>query len=195
MSQNVTAAAVRAPAAQVAVAAGALVGAVGAAAYISSFFLLPDLSGREAMSSPLCVTANAVMAIGFAIVTLALPTFGTYTRVPRWAVMTSAAGCLALTVLPWASIMAADFVDLVTDAEWDNPGALALAGFLPKIALCGVGFMALAVTGWRRKAASRGACVLLGLTAVVAVLLLPNQPTTLGAGLALSWFARTARTP
>jgi predicted branched-subunit amino acid permease len=63
----------------------------------------------------------------------------------------------------------------------------------PKILLGLVGFLALAIAGWRRRAISRGACVLLVLTAVVS-LLPPYPPTGILAGLAIAWAARSART-
>src|SRR5690606_27845020 len=67
---------------QFAVVAGGLAGALGAAAYISSFFLLSDLTGREAVRSPLCVTANVLIALGFLTVALALPPAAGPLRLP-----------------------------------------------------------------------------------------------------------------
>jgi hypothetical protein len=55
-----------------------------------------------------------------------------------------------------------------------------------------VGFVSLAVVGWRRRAMSRGACVLLVL-AGLASLLGPFPPVGLLAGVALAWTARSAR--
>ncbi|OHV43433.1 hypothetical protein [Pseudofrankia sp. BMG5.36] len=186
--------AARAQAAQVAVVAGGLTGAVGAAAYISSFALLSDLTGREAVRSPLCVTANMLMALGFAVVALALPALAAHTRLPRWALLTAAAACLSIAAVAWGvATFGVEATRLATDAQWDHPGAFVLVAHLPKMLIGAAGFAALAVTSWRRRAAPRVACLLLGLTAAVALLLPPHQPTALLAGLGLAWLARTAR--
>lgn len=52
-------------------------------------------------------------------------------------------------------------------------------------------FTALAVTGWRRRAIPRGACVLL-VIAGVASLMGPFPPVGFLGGLALAWTARSA---
>jgi hypothetical protein len=184
----------RTPAAQAA-AAGGLIGAIGAAVAISSFVLLSDLSLREAMRSPLSITANMIMTIGFAVLALSLPGLGAHSGLPRWTLLTSATACLFIAAIAWGSatfgVVAAG---MATDAEWDHPGALVLVAHLPKMVIGAVGFAAVAVTGWRRKAAPRGACLLLGLSAVVALLISTIQPAALLAGLGFAWLARSART-
>ncbi|MGP3955873.1 hypothetical protein ACTWPT_07735 [Nonomuraea sp. 3N208] len=178
---------------QFAVVAGGLVGATGAAAYISSFFLLADLSGREAVRSPLCVTANVLITIGFITLALALPAFSGPAKLPRWATITAGLGCAFLAAAAWAmATFGADMAGTVTDAQWEGPGLLAFVGLIPKMLLCGVGFAAIAGAGWRRRGISRGACVLLALAALVAVLLTPHQPAALLGGLALAWAAKSA---
>lgn len=178
---------------QFAVIAGGLIGATGAAAYISSFFLLSDLSGREAVRSPLCVTANVLITIGFITLALALPALTGLAKMPRWVTITAGLGCAFLAAAAWAmATFGADVAGTVTDAQWDSPGLLALAGLIPKMVLCGLGFGALAVAGWRGRGISRGACVLLSLAALVAVLLPPHQPAALLGGLALAWAAKSA---
>jgi hypothetical protein len=57
--------------------------------------------------------------------------------------------------------------------------------------VCVVSFAALAVVGWRRRAMSRGACVLF-ILAGLASLLGPFPPVGLLAGLALAWTVRSA---
>ncbi|NRQ34020.1 hypothetical protein HII36_19495 [Nonomuraea sp. NN258] len=181
---------------QFAVVAGGLVGAMGAAAYISSFFLLSDLSGREAVRSPLCVTANVLITIGFVTVALALPALAGPLRLPRWAAVTAGLGCAFLATIAWAmATIGVDFAGTVTDAQWDSPGLPAFLGVVPKMLLCAVGFAALAVAGWRGRGIPRGACVLLVLAGVVAVLLMPHQPTALLGGLALAWAAKNPAKP
>ncbi|MFI9848159.1 hypothetical protein ACIHFD_64885 [Nonomuraea sp. NPDC051941] len=176
---------------QFAVVAGGLVGATGAAAYISSFFLLSDLSGREAVRSPLCVTANVLIAFGFLAIALALPALGGPLRLPRWGAVTAGLGCAFLAATAWAmATVGVDFAGRVTDAQWEGPGLAGFLGVVPKMLLCAVGFVTLAVAGWRRRSVSRGACVLLVLAALVAVLLPSHQPTALLGGLALAWLAK-----
>lgn len=176
---------------QFAVAAGGLVGATGGATYISSFVLLSELSGRDAVRSPLCVTANVLMTIGFVMIALALPSLATPPRQPRWITVTVALGCAFLASTAWAmATLGADVAATVTDTQWDNPGMAAFLGLVPKTLLCAVGFLALAVTGWRQRAFSRGACILLALTALAA-LLPPHPPAALLGGLALTWAARS----
>lgn len=185
-----------APASQVAVVAGALIGAIGAAAFFASIPLLNDLSNREVLLQPLTITSNMMMAVGFSIVALALPSFATHLRLPRWAILTSAAGCVALAAAAWAmGTVAPALAHMLTDAQWDKgPGVLGTVAFLPKGLLCAVGFTAVAITGWRRKVASRGACALLALAALIALLTspAPQKPIALLGGLALAWFARSA---
>ena len=185
-----------APAAQVAVVAGALIGAVGAATRFSSIPLLNDLSNREMLLQPVSITANIMMAVGFSIVALAMPGFSTRLRLPRWAILTTAAGCVALAAAAWGmGTIAPALAHMLTDAQWDQgPGVLGTLAFLPKGLLCAVGFTAMAITGWRREIASRGACALLTFAALIALVTspAPHLPTALLGGLALAWFARSA---
>ncbi|MEU1393618.1 MULTISPECIES: hypothetical protein [unclassified Nonomuraea] len=88
--------------------------------------------------------------------------------------------------------MGADIAGTVTDAQWEGPGLSGFLALVPKMLLCSVGFAALAVAGWRRRGISRGACVLLLLAALVAVLLSPHQPTALLGGLALAWAGKNS---
>ncbi|MEV1295638.1 hypothetical protein [Pseudonocardia sp. NPDC049635] len=177
-----------------AVVAGGLTTAVGAAAYISSHVLLSGLSGREAVGSPLCVTANLVMTAGLVTLVLALPSFGVRAGLPRAVVAVVVAACVFLAANAWSmGTELAGLTGLVTDAQWDaldNP--MALLSRAPKMVLGLVGFGALAVAGWRRRAFSRGASVLLALGAVVC-LLPPHQPGALVVGVALAWAALTVR--
>ncbi|WP_261574774.1 hypothetical protein [Frankia gtarii] len=64
--------------------------------------------------------------------------------------------------------------------------------YLPKMIVGAAGFAALAVTAWRSHAAPRVAYVFFALTALIALVLTPHQPTALAAGIALPWLAHTA---
>src|SRR5688500_1655556 len=135
-----------APAAPAYAVAGGLIGAIGAGAYISSFFVLSDLGGRESVAVPLCITANILMSLVPATMALPLPSLGDYLRVPRWVLFTTALAFLSLSGIALAlGTLAADVTNVVTDEQWDSPGALAFAGLLPKMLLGMVGFGALAV--------------------------------------------------
>jgi hypothetical protein len=195
---------VRAPRNQLVIVAAASIGAIGAAAFISTFVLLSGIRGRLAVQAPLSVTAEMLVALGFVVLAIALPGLAAYTRFPRWALLVSAFGCAFVAATAWASAtMGVAVAGVVTDAqwattsadpEWSNPASvMMLVGALPKMLLCGVGFAALAVTGWRRGVASRGACVLLALAGLVSLLLEPFPPGALLAGIALAWTARSAR--
>ncbi|WTX01011.1 hypothetical protein OG216_47170 (plasmid) [Streptomycetaceae bacterium NBC_01309] len=178
-------------AAPLAIRIGGIVGAVGAAAYISSFFLLADLSGREAVRSPLCVTANMLMAVGYAVLALSLGSL--HPRLPRWATTTAAAGCLVVAALAWGmATFGADVAGWVTDERWDKPGTMTAVAFAPKMLLTGIGFAAVAFHGRRRRVISLGAAVFLGFAALVSALPVPHPPGALVGGLALTWAAATA---
>ena len=84
---------------------------------------------------------------------------------------------------------------LVTEAQRDqivNDNDVYFEAFgYPKILLCMVGFIALGIIGWRRRAMPRGACVLLVLAGFVSFLA-PPWPGGILAGPALAWMARSA---
>jgi hypothetical protein len=70
---------------------------------------------------------------------------------------------------------------------------LRLSWLAEKVGAAGGTTAALAITGWRRGVASRGACALLALAGLVSLLLEPFPPGGLLAGIALAWTARSAR--
>jgi hypothetical protein len=178
---------------RVAIQAGGLIGAIGAAASISGNVFMSDLSQREGARSPLSFTANALIAVGFLITAMALAGSSDDLRMPRWAVLVGAAGCAMVSAVAWGmATFGVETARLVTDTQWDHPGAMLVVAFVPKMILCALGFGAFAVVGWRKRTFSRGACILLGLAAVVSGLIPPHQPGGLVGGLALVWAARSA---
>jgi hypothetical protein len=181
---------------RLAIQAGGLTGAIGAAAAISGVVFLSDLSQREGARSPLSFTANVLIAVGFLITALALAGSSTDLGMPRWAVLLSAAGCAMVSAVAWGmATFGVETAGLVTDKQWEHPGVMLVVAFVPKMILCAAGFGAVAVVGWRTRTWSRGACILLGLAAVVSGLIAPHQPGALVSGLALVWAARSAYTP
>jgi len=180
---------------RLAIQAGGLIGAIGAAAAISGVAFMSDLSQREHIRSPLSFTANVLIAVGFLITALALAGSSAGFGMPRWAVRVSAAGCVMVAAVAWGiATFGVETARLVTDQQWEHPGVMLVVAFVPKMILCGVGFGTFAVVGWRNRTVSRGACVLLGLGAVVSALIAPHQPGALVSGLALFWAARSAYT-
>ena len=179
-----------------AIQAGGLIGAIGAVAAISGVVFTSDLSQREGARSPLSFTANVLIAVGFLITALALAGSSAELRMPRWAVLVGAAGCTMVSAVAWGmATFGVETARLVTDNQWEHPGAMLVVAFVPKMILCAVGFGAFAVVGWRNRTFSRGACVLLGLAAVVSGLVPPHQPGAMVGGLALVWAARSACAP
>jgi len=180
-----------------AIVAAGLVGALACAAYVSSVIFLPDLGPSNAGTHPLVLTANLITALAFGGLAFALPRLAGLTRLPLWTLYTSAAACafIAAPALTFATygnhvkgvLTAAQAEQLANDSSVYFDLLL-----YPKVLLALVGFVAIAIIGWRRRAFSRGASVLLALAAIVS-LLPPPWPGGVLAGLALAWVARTAR--
>jgi len=181
---------------RLAIQAGGLIGAIGAAAAISGVAFMSDLTQREGARSPLTFTANVLIAVGFLITALALAGGSADLGMPRWAVLLSAAGCAMVSAVAWGmATFGVETAGLVTDKQWEHPGVMLVVAFVPKMILCAAGFGAFAIIGWRNRTWSRGACILLGLAAVVSGLIAPHQPGALVGGLALVWAARSAYNP
>jgi hypothetical protein len=181
-----------------AIMAAGLVGALACAAYVSGVIFVPNLGHRAAAHHPLVLIPDLITTFAFVSLAVTLPGLASVTRLPRWALYTSAAGCAFIAGLAW---MFATYVPhvmrLLTDTQAnqavdDNDVYYELLGY-PKILFCMVGFIALAIVGWRRRAIPRGASVLLILAGLVSFLA-PPWPGGILAGLALAWVARSAHT-
>lgn len=176
-----------------AVAAAAIVGALGSAAYIASFAVAADLTVREAARHPLVITANLLVAVAFMALAVTVRGLAGPTGLPRWALTVTAAGCAAVGAVAWAQATVMPYAaGLLSDAQVEQGGAFLTLLWLPKMALCAVGLVGLAVAGRRLPSAPRGLSVLLAV-AGVASLLPPYPPGALLTGLALAWIARTVR--
>lgn len=155
------------PALATAYSVGAILSVVGSIGFISTNGMEP----REAYLAPASVVGCALAGLGCLILTLTLTQWRT--TLPRWAVMTTAAGiwlagsfALMQCTLVVAAAKKTDnalFDDLFFDSPW-TLGAMA-----SKSVLCLVGLLALAVSGWRRRSVPRPAAGLLGLAAVVSI--------------------------
>lgn len=177
-----------------AVASAGLAGAVGSGAYISGVIVLNDLDMAEAMRAPLTITASLVAGLAFLTLCVTLAGLAGHSALPRWALSIAAAGCGFIAMQAWAyGTFVADAASKLGDTQFERlaeTSVLLELMYRPMGVVCLVGFAAVAIIGWRRRAMSRGACVVLAL-AGVAALLGPFPPVGLLSGLALAWTARS----
>ena len=172
--------------------AGSVFAALGALMYISVGVLQTGTS-REDFTSPINIAGSIIAAIGIAIILQALArqrAFG-----PSWALTTASAGLLFTAAIAWfngTGIVAV--ANGTTDAQFDDIGTSAWIVIMaaPKMILGLVGFLALAVTGWRDRSLSRPASILLALGAL-ASLLPPFPPGVLLVSIGLILVARDLR--
>jgi hypothetical protein len=179
-----------------AVTAAGLVGALGSAGYIAGLFLLSGFTGPQAQTAPITVTECLLTGLAYIAVAVMLPGLATVTRLPRWALSIAAAGYAFIALQAWVyGTVIPELASRVPAEQWEQIGQhphFFLQLFeLSTGLVCVVTFIALAVVGWRRRAMSRGACVLFVL-AGLASLLGPFPPVGLLAGLALAWTVRSA---
>jgi hypothetical protein len=128
---------------------------------------------------------------------VALPGLAAATRLPHWSLALAALACTFTAIPAWAFGTVLPHVAAnVSAAQFDDLGhadfLLALLS-VPMQALTLVGFTALAVLGWRRRAFSRGAAVVLMLAAVAGALTGEWPIVGVLAGAATAWAARTAK--
>ncbi|NUT38179.1 MAG: hypothetical protein HOV79_34450 [Hamadaea sp.] len=178
-----------------AVTASALVGALGSAGYIAGLFLLSGASDAEAQRAPITIVECMIAGLAYVAVAVSLPGLAGVTRLPRWALSLAAAACAFIAVQAWGfGTLIANLATVLPPDVFASVGTETLLMnlfLLPSMLLSLAGFVALAVVGWRRRAMSRGACVLL-IVAGLAALLGPFPPVGLLAGFALAWTARSA---
>lgn len=175
-----------------AVTAAALIGAIGCAGYISTLFLLSDLSIREAARSPLTIASNLIVAIAFAALAVSLPGLRHSTALPGWALVVTAVGCAGITAIAWATgTLAVHAAGLLTETQIEQTSIWFDLFQGPQVLPCTVGFVALAITGWRRHAIPRGAAALLAVAGLLSVVPAYPPGAIVGA-LAITWVARSA---
>ena len=175
------------------VAAGSVIAALGALMYISVGVLQTGTS-REDFASPINIAGSIIATIGIAIILQALARQRALG--PSWAVTTASAGLLFTAAIAWfnGTGIVALANGTTTDAQFDDIGTSAWIVIMaaPKMILCLVGFLALAVTGWRNRSLSRAASILLALGAL-ASLLPPFPPGVLLVSIGLILVARDLR--
>lgn len=179
-----------------AVTAAALVGAVGSAGYISGVIFMNDMSAAEAQSNPLTVVESLLAGGAYVVLAISLLGLAVGSRLPRWPLALAAVACSFVALQAWSfgSVIAALAEELPAE-QFDTLGDGSLLFglfFFPMGVLCLIGYVSLAIVGWRRGAFSRGASVLL-VVAGLAALLGPFPPTGLLGALALAWVARTLK--
>lgn len=169
---------------------GAVLAVLGSLGFISMNGLPP----REAFAHPVGVAGSALAAVGCLVLSLALVQWRS--PLPRWAVLTSAAGVWVAGATAWAQstfvVAAATKTDnqLFDTLFFESPWVL--GGMLPKSLLCLVGFLGIAISGWRRRSIPRSAA---GAFALAGLLSLwpPFPPGLIVASVALLVISRTDR--
>jgi hypothetical protein len=146
---------------------GAVLAILGSLGFIS----LNGLPPREAFAHPVSIVTCALSVIGCLILSFALLRWRT--TLPGWAVVASAAGVFfaAANAYAYATVTVAAaaktdnelFEQLFFESPW------ILGGMVPKSLLCLVGFLALAIAGWRQRSIPRPAAALLGVAGIVSI--------------------------
>ena len=174
-----------------AIAAAALAGALSSAAFVASFVFFPSQTLREGMLTPYSIVNNVVTTLAFASLATAVPTLRRVLDVPRWALYLSSAAFAAVAAMSWSlATLAPDMAKFVTNIEFDQFTAYLILFPLPTTILGLVGFTALGVAGWRRRAIPRGAAALL-ILAGIASLWRAYLPGPLFGALAFAWIVMT----
>ncbi|WP_328996071.1 hypothetical protein OG394_15585 [Kribbella sp. NBC_01245] len=148
-------------------AVGSVLAALGSVGYIS----LNDDSPREAFSNPVSTAAGVAATVGAVVLALALARWRT--TLPVWAQTSAAAGLVMVATNSWFSGTGIRAISDHTDDQlferliFEAPWIMVMS--LPKMVLCLVAFIALAVAGWRKRSLPRSSSVLLVLAGVVSV--------------------------
>lgn len=186
----------RAVGTRTAVTAAGVVAALACAGYISGFVFMSDLSTAEAVRAPVTVAECLLAGTAYLVIAITLGGLAQVTALPRWTLTLAAAGCGLIAIQAWMyGTIAADLARLLPEQQFEqmpDQAVLMQLLYLPMGVVCLVGFAALAVVGWRRRALPKGVCALL-VVAGLASLLGPFPPVGLLGGLALCWLARAAK--
>jgi len=191
-----------APAASVAatrtaITAAGLAAAVASAASIASSFVYDNASQAESSQAPVRIVGCLITGLAFAVIAVTLPGLSAATRLPRWTLALAALAAAFTTVAAWTfGTVLPHLAAHVSAAQFDelgHPDFQLVLFSLPMRLLGLVGFIALAVSGWRRRAFSRGAAIVLILAGVAGALTGWWAAVGLLAGVAMAWVARTAK--
>jgi hypothetical protein len=178
------------------VTAAGLAAAIACAGIVAGWLLFADISQAAAALEPVNVVACLIAGAAFAVLAVALPGLAATSRLPRIPVTLAALACAFITIPAWTfGTVVPHLAAHTSPAQFDKLGHVDFRLFLlnlPMIVLSLVGFVSLAVTGWRRRAMSRAACVLL-VVAAIATVMGDFAPAGILAGIAIAWTARSAR--
>jgi hypothetical protein len=186
-----------AAATRTAITAAGLAAAVASAASIASSVINSDASQAESAQAPVTIVGCLITGLAFAVIAMTLPGLSAATRLPRWSLTLAGLAAAFTVVSAWTfgTVLphVAGHVSPAQFEELGHPDLLLMLFSLPMQALGLVGFIALAVSGWRRRAFSRGAAVVLILAGVAGALTGWWAVVGLLAGVAMAWAARTAK--
>lgn len=156
------------------IAVFAVIGAVGSASYLSTFFLLPPdtTTSVQLLRSPLVLTAFSLMFIGLGGVGMLLPAVARGV-LPSWAVYVAAGSFVASAGQALATgTVVADLTLLVTEQQFQDAAGYPLTllmGLLHGV-LGLIGFLACAICGRRTGSLGWGTTVLFIVAALVSPL-------------------------
>lgn len=148
---------------------------------------------RETAVSPVNVAALMAAAVGCLVLSLALVRL--QVALPRWTVLVAAAGIWFAGAYAWApATMTAGVAGKLDNAEFerlflDDMWVLGSA-MIPKSVLCAVGFLGIAIAGWRVRSVPRSAAILFGFAGVLS-LWPPFPPGLILASVALVLLVRS----
>jgi hypothetical protein len=151
-----------------ALAIGSVLAALGCVGYIS----LNGGTPRESFSNPVSTVAGIAATIGAVVLALTLAKWRT-TTLPAWALTVAAAGLVMVAANSWFAATGIRAIADHTDNEqfkelmFEAPWLIAMS--VPNMLLCLVGFIALAVAGWRQRSLPRSSSVFLVLAGLASV--------------------------
>jgi hypothetical protein len=180
-----------------AVTAAGLAGAVASAATIAGYLVNSDLSEADSARAPITIVGCLIAGSAFSVLAVVLPDLAPTTRLPRWLLALAALACAFTAIPAWAfgtvvphvagGVSAAQFEEL------SHADLLLVLLSLPMQVVGLVGFVGLAVLGWRRRTFSRGAAVVLALAGLAGAVTGTWPFVGLLAGVAMAWAARTTQ--
>jgi hypothetical protein len=180
-----------------AVTVAGFVGSLACLVYVAGVVIPLGENERAVAHHPLVLIPDIVTAAAFIVLAVTLPALAASAKLPVWALYASAAGCAFMAAISWVGatflphVMTVISEDQAHEVSFGSDVYMDLFG-LPKIVLCMVGFLALGIVGWRRKAIPVGAAILLILGGLVSFLGTP-WPAGVFAGAGLAWIARSTQ--
>jgi hypothetical protein len=170
---------------------GSILSIVGAAGYVATPIVNSDATAREAFASPINIAGSLIATVGLLFILYAFARDAV--PGPSWAVVVSATGIFFAAAMTWffATGMVA-VTGFTTDNLFDDISSSGwnLIMALPKMLFCLIGFLGLAIAGWKQGTLPRAACVFLALAAVASIIP-PFPPGVILASIALLLIARS----